>query len=1108
MADNILRLKVDSQEYDNKIKRAAEGIQALGQNLQKVGKTFLDADKDQVSFVKALGQMSTVSQTAKGKVGELSAAFVNLSAQYKHMTDQEKQSPIGQAMAESLEQLKQRTVDAKNELKDFEQELQNIGDKAEGFGSKFAGMIQVFGGNMLTQATNQMGEIVSQSIELARSSEGVEIAFNRLNRPDLLNQLKEATHGTVSEIELMKAAVKFDDFKLPVEELGTMLAFAQKKAKDTGQSVDYMVDSIVTGLGRKSLMILDNLGLSANEVKEKMKETGDMTTAVGAIIREQMAKAGGYVDTAADKAARAAADQQNAMRELGKSLMPIAQVAATAFSAITTGATTAIKFLIDNKNIVITLTSAVAAYTLVIKANTIATLAQKAATNAATVAQKALNLAQKASPMGLVAAAAAAAVTAIVAYGNSSAKVSQQEKDRREVAIRQMQRERAERDRLAAQAKSESNAISTATSEILAKYKTLQTEWNSLKTIQEKNNFLKDNASAFDAFGVSIRNAADAQKFFVEQSGKVLAVLSDMAKSDAIKELLKGKYIEKYSFDANNVDSRQYKVSTAEMRQLSPNTIKRKIIASSQTGNVYERLSDSYLKSVIQNHILKNPELKASGFNTGDFKWDMKGTNVTFHMNATGLSKLEEYRKNKYVNNVQDENDASINRLENELGKVTAEYTKKISELTVFKGSGSGSGNDNGDNVQKRLNDALSSYTQAIEQTEIEVKAEKITEAEAKKKNLQSLENLWKAYDDAYRATKNDSYKDARDKVQFEIVNLGKEIKKSADEQKKAQEAARELEQAQKKLADAQNKLAEARLTGSATAVFKAQQDIDKLQGKGPKDTGSMLGNLKQTVGIEVKFDQIKVDETTLTTLLKDAIQNSIDTTRIDLSSISEQISKGIDIPEDTWKTLLEQYNALRKQIGLEPIQIDIKTGGLKKVEQDGKKAAESFSKAADAVGSIGTALQAIEDPGAKVAGIIANAIANIVQSFAFSLKGSVKVWDWIAGAAAGTATLLSTIAAVKSATKTENHAAGGFIGGNSYSGDNLMMPINSGVNYAGLSSGELVLNRAQQGNLAAQLSDNGVRQISKPYVSGELIYLGMNNYLMRTGRGEIVTSR
>jgi hypothetical protein len=98
------------------------------------------------------------------------------------------------------------------------------------------------------------------------------------------------------------------------------LAFAQQKAKDTGQSVDYMVDSIVTGLGRKSLMILDNLGLSAAEVKEKMKETGDMTKAVGAIIREQMSKTGDYVETAADRATQANVELENAMLDLGNAM--------------------------------------------------------------------------------------------------------------------------------------------------------------------------------------------------------------------------------------------------------------------------------------------------------------------------------------------------------------------------------------------------------------------------------------------------------------------------------------------------------------------------------------------------------------------------------------------------------------------------------------------------------------------------------------------------------------------------------------------------------------------------------------------------------------------
>jgi hypothetical protein len=170
---------------------------------------------------------------------------------------------------------------------------------------------------------NEIGDAVKQGVELAKQGEGIRIAFERLGRGDILDGLRKATHGTVTDIELMKAAVKFNDFKLPVEELGTMLAFAQQKAKDTGKSIDYMVDSIVTDLGRKSLMILDNLGLSAAEIKEKMAETGDMTKAVGAIIREQMAKAGDYVETAADRAAQANVSLQNKMEELGRKFAPL-----------------------------------------------------------------------------------------------------------------------------------------------------------------------------------------------------------------------------------------------------------------------------------------------------------------------------------------------------------------------------------------------------------------------------------------------------------------------------------------------------------------------------------------------------------------------------------------------------------------------------------------------------------------------------------------------------------------------------------------------------------------------------------------------------------------
>lgn len=186
--------------------------------------------------------------------------------------------------------------------------------------------------------TSACSEAIARSTELAKEGEGIKRAFDRLNQPNLLDNLRQATHNTVSDLELMKNAVKFDNFNLSLDQMGTFLAFAQQQAKDTGQSVEYMVDSIVTGLGRKSLPILDNLGLSATDIRERMKETGDMTQAVAAIIKERMEAAGGYVETAADRAAQSEAALQNAMEQLGQTLLPLEEEGKDMFNALEVGA--------------------------------------------------------------------------------------------------------------------------------------------------------------------------------------------------------------------------------------------------------------------------------------------------------------------------------------------------------------------------------------------------------------------------------------------------------------------------------------------------------------------------------------------------------------------------------------------------------------------------------------------------------------------------------------------------------------------------------------------------------------------------------------------------
>lgn len=214
-------------------------------------------------------------------------------------------------------------------------------------------------GSFLKKLTSSISETIDKSVELAEAADGITHAFEKIGTADYLQELRTATKNTISDIELMKAAVKAKDFRIPLEDLGKYLSFAQLKAQQTGQSLDYMVDSIVTGLGRKSPMILDNLGLSAAEISEKTKETGDFMKGVAKIVEKNLAQAGETYISAADRATQRTVDLQNAQLALGKALVPIKEEFSDIYGQIQVGTIKAIKYLVDHRETLVLLTKAV-----------------------------------------------------------------------------------------------------------------------------------------------------------------------------------------------------------------------------------------------------------------------------------------------------------------------------------------------------------------------------------------------------------------------------------------------------------------------------------------------------------------------------------------------------------------------------------------------------------------------------------------------------------------------------------------------------------------------------------------------------------------------------
>ena len=206
------------------------------------------------------------------------------------------------------------------DLKQFRSAMGNIDHSLKRLSGGFGALGGVIGASFAVDAIRQF---VSESVNLAAQAEGVKAAFDRMNNPNLLDNLRNATAGTVDDLKLMQTAVQAKNFRIPMDVLAKGLEFAQRRAQETGQSVDYMVDSFVTGLGRKSVMILDNLGISASELKEKMADGGSMADAVGQIMDRSFAEAGDRVETVSMKIDQQRAAVTNLKTEVGEKLAPI-----------------------------------------------------------------------------------------------------------------------------------------------------------------------------------------------------------------------------------------------------------------------------------------------------------------------------------------------------------------------------------------------------------------------------------------------------------------------------------------------------------------------------------------------------------------------------------------------------------------------------------------------------------------------------------------------------------------------------------------------------------------------------------------------------------------
>lgn len=290
MADVVTRLKVESSEYDQKLSRATQQLQHMEKEVRRTGATFAYADKEELAFAQSLGQMETKTSSAKGQLREMTDALMSLTQTYKALTDEEKNSPFGQALSASINQLKGRAAEVKDAMADMNRELSGMASDTQAFD-------QIAGGVTLMTSVIQVGQGALQAFGVENEEAAQAIAK--------LQGVMAITSGLQ---QIQNALQKESNVMLGVSKVQTLAAAAAETVANKAKQANIVATKAAT-VAQKAL----NLVANANPYVLLATAVVAVTSALWAMSKAS--KAAKEAEEQREKAAEEAAQKADAQRQ-------------------------------------------------------------------------------------------------------------------------------------------------------------------------------------------------------------------------------------------------------------------------------------------------------------------------------------------------------------------------------------------------------------------------------------------------------------------------------------------------------------------------------------------------------------------------------------------------------------------------------------------------------------------------------------------------------------------------------------------------------------------------------------------------------------------------
>lgn len=553
---------------------------------------------------------------------------------------------------------------------------------------------------------------------------------------------------------------------------------------------------------------------------------------------------------------------------------------------------------------------------------------------------------------------------------------------------------------------------------VAAKYDELKAKWETLKTTQEKNQFIKDNSAAFSELGVGIDSVSQAEDFFVNNT-------------------------------ANVVKAMDLRAEAAANAAMAEESMQKALAADAKVRQIHQRNVTNYKN---QNHTGNSAHDMAL-----DALVDNGGIRVTSGDERAARKEAADARAEAHSYNTRSA------ALQGEAGKTLNKYPQRnrasgISGKSTHLDLSSGGSSKNKNKHTDHLGDKLRSEPVSEEDFENNYKFydKKINQYKGKDKELIA----------SWQKLRN-AAKDTFEQMKFERENGGLHLDAPDTTIKKVNvhdTAPGLMEGLQADLKRAQDSASSA-LTVDAYVKAKVraadiQRQIDSLT------------NGELTIPVEA--EPVRIEKGS-----KEDKRQSYQNAQAQSGEIQQMFDLKI-IGADEAQSSLDKINAKLKELHIDPIKIDFRTKGEKEAAEAVKSLQDSlggdfsntitqwqnigkaFSEggnaavgAGSAIAAVGSSMQQMAGDGAaaKVGAIMA-AIGQLVLGFATATSkagAELGPFGWIGFAIAGAATLASIIAQVSS------FSTGGIVGGTSYHGDKVPARVNSG---------EMVLTMKQQKRL------------------------------------------